>query len=129
MISQLEHQEITGILHERQENKRLFKSGLILVLNLIDREGGLSFLDNRRVKLSKTKVIMDYFRRSIENSSKKKDKKKKRGRDRTSKQLKYTPIFQDARTKQPSPHIRHLLRPKRVLSWTYGSFDIFYRTK
>lgn len=83
MISQLEHQEITGILHERQENKRLFKSELILVLNLIDREGGLSFLDNRRVKLSKTKVIMDYFRRSIENSSKKKDKKKKRGRDRT----------------------------------------------
>ena len=79
MISQLEHQEITGIRHERQENKRLFKSGLISVLNLIDREGGLSFLDNRRVKLSKTKVIMDYFRRSIENSS----KKKKRGRDRT----------------------------------------------
>lgn len=92
MISQLEHQEITGTRHERQENKRLFKSGLILVLNLIDREGGLSFLDNRRVKLSKTKVIMDYFRRSIENSSKKKTKKKKRGRDRT-KQLKYTPIF------------------------------------
>lgn len=77
MISQLEHQEITGILHERQENKRLFKSGLILVLNLIDREGGLSFLDNRRVKLSKTKVIMDYFRRSIENSSKKKDEEEK----------------------------------------------------
>lgn len=129
MISQLEHQEITGILHERQENKRLFKSELILVLNLIDREGGLSFLDNRRVKLSKTKVIMDYFRRSIENSSKKKDEEEKTWQGSYIKQLKHTPIFQDALTKQPSPHIRHSLRPKRVLSWTYGSFDIFYRTK
>lgn len=40
----------------------VFKLGLVLIFNMIKWEGGMSFFEiNYRVKLSKIKVIMDFF--------------------------------------------------------------------